>query len=162
MKSILSFLLCLPLLASAADENSWTVEGIDAWNAAIESSDGIAVDDAGLSPSSKSGTILTKLQKFDGKRSAKSLTIAQSSIWQNWNPIENLGPSNLADAPVLLTMGPDNYWMFGRYGGGQPRRKKGEKAKPLPKFEAEAALSKASTLPCKPPASPISSTPPAD
>ena len=117
MKSILPFLLCLPLLASAADEKSWTIEGPDAWKAAIESADGIAVDDAGPSPSGKSGTILTKIQKFDSKRSAKSLTLKQSAIWQNWNPIENLGPANLGDAPVLLTMGPNDYWMFGRYGG---------------------------------------------
>ena len=64
-----------------------------------------------------------------------------SAIWQNWNPIENLGPVNLADAPVLLTVGPDNYWMFGRYGGGQPRRSKGQKSQreSLPPFEAEEA-----------------------
>ena len=50
-----------------------------------------------------------------GKQSAASLTIEQSPIWQNWIPTENLGPVNLADAPVLLTMGPGDYWMFGRY-----------------------------------------------
>jgi hypothetical protein len=139
MKRILPLLFCLPLLANADDTASWTVEGIDAWKAAIESSDGIAIEDAGISPTEKSGTVLTKIQKFDNKRSVASLTITQSPIWQNWNPIENLGPDNLADAPVLLTKGPDDYWMFGRYSGGQPRRKKGEKAKPLPKFEAATA-----------------------
>lgn len=71
------------------------------------------------------------------KRSAQSLTVAQSPVWQNWNPIENLGPVNLGDAPVLLTVGPNNYWMFGRYGSGQPRRRKGEKPKPLPPFKPE-------------------------
>jgi hypothetical protein len=139
MKRILSLLLSLPLLASAADENSWTVDGLDAWKAAIESSEGLAVEEAGLSPTEKSGTVRTKMQNFDEKRSASALTITQSPIWQNWNPIENLGPSNLADAPVLLTKGPDDYWMFGRYSGGQPRRKKGKEPKPLPKFEAQSA-----------------------
>jgi hypothetical protein len=89
-------------------------------------------------PSIKSGTLKTKLQSFDEKRSAKSLQINQSAIWQNWNPIDNLGPSNLADAPVLLTKGPGDYWIFGRYGSGQPPKRKGEKgenAKPAPKFE---------------------------
>ena len=61
------------------------------------------------------------MHSSDVKRSAKSLVVTQSAIWQNWNPIENLGPVNLADAPVLLTVGPDNYWMFGRY--GSPARK---------------------------------------
>ena len=53
-------------------------------------------------------TVATGLQTFDKKRSAKSLTLTQSAIWQNWNPIENLGPSNLADAPVMVRMGPGN------------------------------------------------------
>ena len=60
--------------------------------------------------------------------------VEQSPIWQNWNPIENLGPINLSDAPVLLTLGPDDYWIFGRYGRGQARRKAGEKPRPQPSF----------------------------
>ena len=63
----------------------------------------------------------------DRRKKARSLTIAQSTVWQNWEPIENLGPSNLSDAPVLLTIGPNNYWMFGRYGG--KRKKNSEKQK---------------------------------
>ena len=47
---------------------------------------------------------LTRLHTSDAKRSARSLVVAPSTIWQNWNPIENLGPVNLADAPVLLTV----------------------------------------------------------
>ena len=50
------------------------------------------------------GNLKTKIQKFDTKRSVGSLTITQSPIWQNWNPIENLGPSNLRDARDLGQM----------------------------------------------------------
>ena len=53
----------------------------------------------------KTATVRTKLGKFDAKRSATTLTITQSPIWQNWIPIENLGPSNLRDAPVLADDG---------------------------------------------------------
>ena len=137
---VFSLFLLLPShSANAADEKSWTIEGIKSWKANIASSDGLAIEDNGISPAEKSATVATKLQAFDSKRSAKSLTIRQSPIWQNWNPIDNLGPANLQDAPVLLTKGPDDYWMFGRYGSGQPRRKKGEKANPQPRFEPEAA-----------------------
>ena len=74
-------------------------------------------------------TIVTRINKTNQKRAARLLEVKQSAIWQNWIPIENLGPSNLADAPVLLTVGPKNYWMFGRYGRGTPRRQKGKKQK---------------------------------
>lgn len=115
------------------------IETEEEWKAAIASSEGIEIKDGFVSPVAESGTLTSKLQSFEEKRSAKSLTVTQSPVWQNWNPIENLGPENLQDAPVLLTMGPGDYWMFGRYGSGQPRRKKGEKPTPLPKFEPEAA-----------------------
>jgi hypothetical protein len=90
-------------------------------------------------PSGTTGSLKTKVHSFGGKRSASTLTIRQSAIWQNWNPIGNIGPVNLSDAPVLLTMGPDDYWMFGRYGSGQPRRTKGEKRQSPPPFEPEPA-----------------------
>lgn len=139
LKQHLTIFVGFSLLPFAASAEDWTINTQEEWTDAVESSEGIALADGVAAPTEKEGTLLTKIQTFDSKRSAAALTIKQSAIWQNWNPIENLGPSNLADAPVLLTMGKDDYWMFGRYGGGQPRRKKGEKAKPAPQFTPEAA-----------------------
>ncbi|MCH2614007.1 MAG: hypothetical protein MKZ70_04855 [Opitutales bacterium] len=73
------------------------------------------------SPKGKSDNLKNKIQRFDTKHSTASLTVTQPPIWRNWNPIVNLGPSNLHDAPILLALGPNNYWIFGRYGGGQSR-----------------------------------------
>ncbi|MFT5470487.1 MAG: hypothetical protein ACI8UO_005616, partial [Verrucomicrobiales bacterium] len=142
MKNILKFTvtsIALGAVTAGVSAEPISIETSAEWATAIESSDGITLDKGGAFPTEKSGTLLTKIQAFDSKRSATALTIAQSPVWQNWIPTENLGPTNLQDAPVLLTMGPDNYWMFGRYGSGQPRRKKGEKAKQVPKFEPAAA-----------------------
>lgn len=105
----------------------------------LQLSSGIRVSDGKAMPEGKSASLRTVVQSLTEKKSAKTLTVTQSAIWQNWNPIENLGPSNLQDAPVLLTKGPNDYWMFGRFGKGQPRRKKGEKAKPLPEFKPQPA-----------------------
>ncbi|MDF1862060.1 MAG: hypothetical protein P1U87_17720 [Verrucomicrobiales bacterium] len=133
--SLLLTLLSLPVFAA----EPWSIDDESQWKSEIASSEGLSIEKGMAAPTGESGSLKTKVQSFGEKRSAKSLTIQQSAIWQNWIPTENLGPVNLADAPVLLTKGPDDYWMFGRYGGGQPRRKKGEKAKPLPKFEPQAA-----------------------
>lgn len=137
---LLSLSLVIALLASVETQAAdWTIDSADDWTKNIETAKGATVADGTVSPKAKTATIATKVHASDVKRSTRSLVVTQSAIWQNWNPIENLGPSNLADAPVLLTVGPDNYWMFGRYGGGQPRRRKGQKPKPLPKFEPEEA-----------------------
>lgn len=139
----LSLMVALPSIAA----ESWLVDSQQQWTAGKASQTGLEIKDGSISPQEKKASYQSVLKRFDAKRSASTITFTQSPIWQNWNPIENLGPSNLADAPVLLTMGPDNYWMFGRYGSGQPRRKKGEKAKPLPKFEADSATLKGFDVP---------------
>lgn len=143
MHSISRFTTGLFILSSAfagmAADKTWKLEGEEGWSKGLDSSIGAVIEDGAVLPEGEEAMILTTLHSTDGKRSAKSLKLSQSPVWQNWIPIKNLGPVNLNDAPVLLTMGPDNYWMFGRYGSGQPRRKKGEKAKPQPEFEPEEA-----------------------
>ena len=62
------------------------------------------------------------MKTFQEKRSAKSLTVGQSALWQNWEARPRIGPKNLRDAPVVLAMGPGDYWMFGKY-GGLPKKK---------------------------------------
>ena len=105
-------LYCLPLQAQ-----DWTIDSAEEWTENIESAEGAAVADGLVAPEEGQQAIVrTKIQFSDAKRSAESLTIKQSPIWQNWNPVDNIGPSNLQDAPVLLTLGPGDYWMFGRYG----------------------------------------------
>jgi hypothetical protein len=136
MKSF-SIVWVAALLAGAQLQAAdWTIDSADDWTQNIKSAEGATVEDGSVSPKAETATISTKVHASDVKRSAKSLVVTQSAIWQNWNPTENLGPVNLGDAPVLLTVGPGNYWMFGRYSDGQPRRKKGQKSKPAPPFES--------------------------
>lgn len=118
--------------------DDWTIDSADDWKNNLESAEGAVVVDGSVSPEKKIATIATKVHSSNVKRSAKSLVVDQSAIWQNWNSIENLGPANLGDAPVLLTLGPKNYWMFGRF-GQKSRGKKGKKEKPSPPFEGKEA-----------------------
>ncbi|WP_166822786.1 hypothetical protein [Thalassoroseus pseudoceratinae] len=131
---VATLLYCVP--SQAAD---WTIDTAEDWAKNLQSVKGAIVQDGTVSPKAGAATVTTNVRVSDVKRSAKSLVLTQSPIWQNWNPIENLGPSNLADAPVLLTIGPDNYWMFGRYSGRTTRRKKGPKQAVSPPFKPQAA-----------------------
>ena len=129
------------LVGAAAYANDWTIDSADDWKQNVQSAEGANITDGSVSPKGKTATISTKVHSSDTKRSARSLVIDQSAIWQNWNPIGNLGPTNLGDAPVLLTIGPDNYWMFGRYQKTKQkkRQQKEQKANPKPAFKAEEA-----------------------
>jgi len=125
------------LLQIAMGEDSWSINTSSEWTEDIESSKGITIEKGVASPTSKAGFLLTRMKVFKERRSAKSLTIEQSTLWQNWEAKPRIGPKNLRDAPVFLTMGPGDYWMFGRYGGTP--KKKGKKPAGQPAFEAKDA-----------------------
>ncbi len=131
--------LLLGLFTTALSADDWRVDTAEDWAAAVASSDGLVIEEGSAAPEGEAGSLQTVVKFFEMKQKASVLTIEQSAIWQNWQPIDNLGPSNLGDAPVLLTMGPDDYWMFGRYTSGRKRPKKGQKPTPLPPFTPEAA-----------------------
>ena len=128
MKIIAVSLFALPLTQFLFAANPLTIASEAEWKGSIIASKGVVIRDGVAEPTGKTGTLRTKIHNFDQKRSASSLVIRQSPIWQNWSPIANLGPSNLRDAPVLLTVGPDNYWMFGRYSSLHSRGQKGGKS----------------------------------
>lgn len=98
-----------------ADQQTWVVKSQDEWNAAVADSQGIAIADGQASPTGKSGTLKMALQSFETKRTFSSLNINQAPHWLNWTEVPNIGPQNLSDSPIFLQLGPDNYWMFGRY-----------------------------------------------
>ncbi|CAA6677779.1 MULTISPECIES: hypothetical protein [unclassified Lentimonas] len=100
-----------------ADEGAWTIDTQQEWTQNVENQDGLEIADGMASPVAETAILKSRLKSYTEKRRAKSVTVSQSSVWLNWQPVKNIGPSNLKDAPVFLHMGPGNYWMFGRYGG---------------------------------------------
>ena len=115
--------------------DDWVVDSQDDWKQNTETEDGLQFENGMARPTQKEATFLSKIKSFDTKRSASSIAIAQSPEWLNWEPVKNLGPTNLGDAPVMLQLGPDNYWMFGRYSRKAGKGKKKEAAE----FVAEEA-----------------------
>jgi len=151
--TILPFALSSLFLAGAAQaETSWLVDSAEDWTKAQASQEGLVVEKGSIAPTAKSGSFQSTMKRFDEKKSASAITLKQSPVWLNWNPIANLGPSNLQDAPVLLTKGADDYWMFGRYGGAGKKnnqQKNGKEKKPTPKFVAKDATLEGFEVPLK-------------
>ena len=127
MKTLLASTLVLLMTANQTKADDWSLSTQQEWKAEIESLEGADILNGQVTPREKKAQLRTRLHQADQKKKARSLTITQSAVWQNWEPIENLGPSNLSDAPVLLTIGPNNYWMFGRYGGQRKKNREMQK-----------------------------------
>jgi hypothetical protein len=114
MKSLFVTSLTLTITASLFSK-SWNIKSQTEWEKNLLLSEGIIIEEGLISPKGKAGHFKTKLKKFKAKKSLHSLTIRQSPVWQNWEEVPGVGPSNLKDAPVFLAKGPKDYWMFGRY-----------------------------------------------
>lgn len=127
-----------PLLSFGAD---WTIDSQEDWQANRAAETNLAFNDGQAAPTATKATFKSVLKSFPKKRSAASITVGQSPVWENWQPVGNLGPGNLADAPVLLSLGPDNYWIFGRYGGGRKVKKPKQGKKPKPTAAAAGGMS---------------------
>ncbi|WP_075084500.1 glycoside hydrolase family protein [Mariniblastus fucicola] len=98
------------------NDDTWIVDSQQQWQQNTESKKGLQLANGMARPGKQQATLRSKIKSFDSKRSAKEIQIAQSPEWLNWEPVKNIGPVNLGDAPVMLQLGPGNYWMFGRYG----------------------------------------------
>ncbi|WP_145173963.1 hypothetical protein [Gimesia aquarii] len=119
---IFSILLTL-VVTSTVTADDWVIDSQGDWKAATAKQSKLDVKEGTAIPIDKVATFTSKVKRFDKKRQAQSIVIDQSPLWQNWEPVANLGPANLQDAPVFLTIGPKNYWVFGRYGGSKRKKK---------------------------------------
>lgn len=119
----------------AMSDEAWRIETQEEWTAGLKSSTDIKVENGQAVPTVKHATLKSELKSFPTKQSAKSIVVTQSADWLNWEPAGNLGPVNLGDAPVMLSLGPNDYWMFGRYGNGRNRK---DRSKETP-FQPESA-----------------------
>jgi len=150
MKTETTIISMTMLAAAAFAAEPWTIDTQKEWVANAATQSNLEIKDGMATPTQKSATFKSHMKVFKTKRSAASLTIDQSPVWENWKGVPNLGPSNLSDAPVMLSLGPDNYWMFGRYGGGGAKRpKKGAKPAKQPAFVVEDATLEGFNIPLK-------------
>lgn len=118
LASSLSMLSLSALLCSAQTlvAEAWTVSGQEAWDANKAKGKHIEVSDGFLQPmGGEVAYFESKAKQFPDKRHLRTLTVKQSDLWQNWNPRPNIGPLNLGDSPVFVSVGPQDYWLLGRY-----------------------------------------------
>ncbi len=101
----------------AADtSDDWRIDTMEEWQSAAAKSENLEIEDGMATPTAMTATFTSVVKKFDTKRTFGKMTLSQSPVWRNWEPIGKVGPRNLEDAPVFLVKAPGDYWLFGLYG----------------------------------------------
>ena len=111
----LILLLSLAMISTAHADTTWVIDSQDDWKQATADQSNLKLENGLATPTANEATFRSTIKTFDQKRSADSITIDQSAIWQNWEPVGQIGPKNVSDAPVFLRKGEKDYWLFGRY-----------------------------------------------
>ena len=138
-------------LSAANNENVWQIDTAEEWKTAQQEIKGLTVDDNLLSLVDQQGVYHSKLQRFEQKRSAQSMTLTASTKWENWEATKKkITPPTLGDAPIFLVKGPNDYWIMGRNRNKKPKG-----------FEAKEANLEGFDVPLKPLPIPTFSMPPA-
>lgn len=111
----ISIVWMISLYGGLSAQENWTIASQDEWTTNRAKQTNLDFKNGKAIPTDSVATFQSVIKRFPEKSSMTSLIISQSSEWLNWNPVLNIGPSNLGDAPIALQLGADNYWMFGRY-----------------------------------------------
>jgi alpha-L-fucosidase 2 len=113
----------LPLvrLQSTTGTKSWTIDTQSSWMQNTAAQTNLEFVKGMAQPTAEDATFTSVLKRFDAKRKAKSIVLEQSPVWENWEPVEDIGPHCTFDSPVFLSLGPDNYWFFARHNMGQEK-----------------------------------------
>lgn len=138
LSALLALTACVPKgTHSNLAQKSWIIGSQSEWNHQTASRSNLEYRSHQAHVIADQASFKSTLKRYQTKRSAASITIDQSPVWHNWHPMSNIGPSNLGDAPIMLTVAPGDYWMFGRYHRNQETKN----------FQAEAVKLKGYDLP---------------
>ena len=113
LKLTLIILSCLGQYSNHAQEILWEIDSQKEWEKNLKKNEHLDLQGGFMSGI---GVFKSQVKKLKKATKLSSITFEQSAVWNNWKEVKHVGPSNLQDAPVLLSLGNDDYWMFGRYG----------------------------------------------
>ena len=114
--------LCLTSCDHTSSRTEWSIAGQEDWEQATHTHEGLVIEHGMAKAQENRAVFSSTLKRFPQKKQAESLVVSQSDAWLNWEPVENLGPVRIRNAPIFLSIEPGNYWVFGQF-GIQPERR---------------------------------------
>jgi len=118
MKTMIKKVLILSLIQAVslnAVAETWGIETAKDWKNATKHSNNVSFQGDTAVMANEPANYQSIIKRYPDKRTAKSITFEQTHEWRSWTPVSEVGPVNLKSAPVFLTKGPNDYWLFGRY-----------------------------------------------
>jgi len=120
LKYKLSLLLpVLVIISSAAcnrggvrAEEFWIVDTQDEWEAAMSGSENLSLVKGFAEPTESNAGYESIIKTFAEKRRPGEIVFRQSPAWDNWEKIENIGPTDACNAPVLICIADGDYWIL--------------------------------------------------
>jgi hypothetical protein len=96
-----------------------TVDTQEEWQNVMAESQSVELKEGRLTPKGKQARFTSKVQQVGERQKLKSVEFQQAPDWLNWKSVSNIGPKNAKDAPVFLSLGDGDYYLFARYDGGK-------------------------------------------
>lgn len=92
---------------------SWVVDDAVQWTAATKSSSNLGFSGGFAEPTANAAQFTSGVRAFPIRRKAAGITFKQSPVWDHWIPLsKDVNDSTGSDAPVLVPVGPDDYYML--------------------------------------------------
>ena len=95
--------------------NLWAIDSAEEWENAKGEATGIELADGQARSNAESGSFSSTVKTFAAPRRAASLTFRQTTAWDNWKAIPNVGTPDMADAPVFVPVEHGEYWLLARH-----------------------------------------------
>lgn len=91
----------------------WIIDDAAEWSQATRSANSLEISGGFARPTANSSTFSSVVKIFPNKRKPTAVTFKQSPVWDNWVPLSyNIRNSIGSDAPVLVPVGPGNYYIL--------------------------------------------------
>ncbi|WP_111709768.1 glycoside hydrolase family protein [Lutibacter citreus] len=101
---------------------NWIVDKQADWLEITANTQGVELLNGQAKSSVKKSTFTSKIHSYKTKKKAQSITFKQSSNWDNWKEVPNVGPEGTLDAIVLIPIKENDYWLLARKYDTHPKR----------------------------------------
>jgi len=118
-------MICLPLWVAAASVTLsdvasaqggvWSTKTAKQWGLAHDSSEAVTVIGGQAQSTAPVSGFRSVVKRFPGKRQASHITFKQTTAWDNWQEVPNVGAPEMRDAPIFVPVGDGDYWLLARH-----------------------------------------------
>ncbi|MBD0831033.1 glycoside hydrolase family protein [Aestuariibaculum sediminum] len=117
MKSTSIILTSLLIFGCNFSNNQWKIETQEEWKSGAYRYTDLEITEGFIKPKHDSAYFSSKVKRFKTKRKLQSITLKQTTQWNNWQAIPKVTPKMAEDAPVFIPISEGNYWFLARYKG---------------------------------------------